>query len=63
MRVHRLGDEQDGIDQGGFAAGGVADDGYRAYLRDINWHVENLRQKLVSLLKLRLARRGEAASD
>src|SRR5208283_438662 len=57
VRVHRFRDEQHGVDQRTLAAGCVADDRYRANLRDVNWHVENLRQKLVSVVKLRLTRR------
>ncbi len=35
---HGLGDEQHGIDQGRFAAGSMADDGYGTNLRGVEWH-------------------------
>jgi hypothetical protein len=40
--VHNLGDEQYGVDQGSLAAGGMSDNGYRANLCGVNWHLENL---------------------
>jgi hypothetical protein len=42
MSVHGLGDEQHSVDQGSFTAESMADDGYGANLRSIDWHLENL---------------------